>query len=429
MSFLQGFQNAVAPAQYVNNEFQRMNEQRRADALRNAQGDAYGAIDPQLGDIARSGGDPRGLMQAQDAQLQQMLKRTGNIAAMIARAPDENSRRMIYRSARSSLAPMEKYLGLPLPQDWSEDLLDEVQNISQVLSGGGQASDSGSWSNAGGGVLFNTKTGAQQQLTGYQSGKAGASSAYSSEEEILNAAGLKAQELSAQGMTDEQIGEQLNPWIAQQYQALQAKPAAKPSAWDQRVAAAKAAGASDEEVRRMILGGRQGAGSKPGSGPDAKAEGTLRREYQALIKEPLVVVNAYNKVKGAAATPSAAGDLSMIFAFMKMLDPGSVVREQEFANAQNAAGVPDQVRNLYNRVLSGQRLNPAQRQDFLGQAEALAQQSQSVIADYQERYSGLATEYGFDPGRIVHSPFDKPEKKPGKTAASADNFAGFRVLD
>ncbi len=167
MSFLQGFQNAVAPAQYVNNEFQRMNEQRRADALRNAQGDAYGAIDPQLGDIARSGGDPRGLMQAQDAQLQQMLKRTGNIAAMIARAPDENSRRMIYRSARSSLAPMEKYLGLPLPQDWSEDLLDEVQNISQVLSGGGQ--QSAMWSSAGNNTIYNNRTGEFKQ--GPQAGK------------------------------------------------------------------------------------------------------------------------------------------------------------------------------------------------------------------------------------------------------------------
>jgi len=39
-----------------------------------------------------------------------------------------------------------------------------------------------------------------------------------------------------------------------------------------------------------------------------------------------------------------------------MLDPGSVVRESEFATAQNAAGVPDQVRNMYNKVLSGTRL-------------------------------------------------------------------------
>jgi hypothetical protein len=29
--------------------------------------------------------------------------------------------------------------------------------------------------------------------------------------------------------------------------------------------------------------------------------------------------------------------MAMIFAFMKMLDPSSVVRETEFANAQNAA--------------------------------------------------------------------------------------------
>lgn len=67
----------------------------------------------------------------------------------------------------------------------------------------------------------------------------------------------------------------------------------------------------------------------------------MRKEVSDRIKEPRQVMTMYQKVQGAAERPSAANDLAMIFAYMKMLDPGSVVREQEFANAQNAAGIPD----------------------------------------------------------------------------------------
>ena len=56
---------------------------------------------------------------------------------------------------------------------------------------------------------------------------------------------------------------------------------------------------------------------------------------------------------------------------MKVLDPGSTVREGEFANAQNAAGVPDRIRNLFNNWSKGQRLDEKQRQDFITQAKKI----------------------------------------------------------
>ena len=94
----------------------------------------------------------------------------------------------------------------------------------------------------------------------------------------------------------------------------------------------------------------------------------LRKEFNGLgeIKDFRKVDAAYNKVKNATdAKPSPAGDLAIIFNYMKILDPGSVVREGEFATAQNAASVPDQIRNLYNRVVNGERLNANQLQLFV----------------------------------------------------------------
>ena len=83
------------------------------------------------------------------------------------------------------------------------------------------------------------------------------------------------------------------------------------------------------------------------------------------------VVISFDTISAAAENPSAAGDLSLIFAYMKVLDPTSTVREGEFANAQNAGGIPTKIRNLFNNWTVGERLEPQQRLDFVTQANKL----------------------------------------------------------
>ena len=81
-----------------------------------------------------------------------------------------------------------------------------------------------------------------------------------------------------------------------------------------------------------------------------KTAGGLRREFQKLtsVADMAKIRDSY---KGLLATPvTAAGDLSLIFKYMKMLDPGSTVREGEFANAENAKGIEDSLRALYNKI-------------------------------------------------------------------------------
>jgi hypothetical protein len=104
---------------------------------------------------------------------------------------------------------------------------------------------------------------------------------------------------------------------------------------------------------------------------------------------------------------TAVGDISLIFGYMKMLDPGSVVREGEFATAQNAAGVPDRITNLYNKVISGQRLNPSQRDSFKGQAKGLydsALEGEKTVRTGLER---ISKDYGLKTENIFYSPTEK----------------------
>lgn len=132
-----------------------------------------------------------------------------------------------------------------------------------------------------------------------------------------------------------------------------------------------------------------------------KNEQALRKEVSDRVKDQRTILSAYEKVRTTAQNPSAANDLALIFSYMKMLDPGSVVREGEFANAQNAAGVPDQIVNIYNRARSGERLNDAQRAQFTASAQNIANQAQESIDSVAGEYRQIAQGSGLDPDRAT----------------------------
>jgi hypothetical protein len=104
-----------------------------------------------------------------------------------------------------------------------------------------------------------------------------------------------------------------------------------------------------------------------------------RQEIQDLRKVQAAVYKLENLLD-PSAPPSAARDQGAVFSWMKILDPGSTVREGEYATAKNARGVPEKFVGFYNQALTGQILTPAQRTSFkeaiepvfLGQVQAAA---------------------------------------------------------
>lgn len=105
-----------------------------------------------------------------------------------------------------------------------------------------------------------------------------------------------------------------------------------------------------------------------------------RREYSSILnnfnsdpevrkfREARIATMQINNL-GQSGSPS--DDVALIFSFMRALDPGSTVREGEFATAQNTAGVAERVRATYNQLLQGTRLTPAQRNEFMRTAERM----------------------------------------------------------
>jgi len=127
----------------------------------------------------------------------------------------------------------------------------------------------------------------------------------------------------------------------------------------------------------------------------------LRTEFNNLTSSFRNVRDAHSRVLASAKDPSAAGDLALIFNYMKVLDPGSVVRESEFATAENSGGVPAKVRNMYNKVITGERLPVSIRTDFVKRSTALYHSQESSFNQTSKIYSGLAERYGTNPENVA----------------------------
>jgi hypothetical protein len=115
-----------------------------------------------------------------------------------------------------------------------------------------------------------------------------------------------------------------------------------------------------------------------------------------------------------AGSPQA--QIGLIFSYMKTLDPGSVVRESEYATASNAAGVPERVRNQYNKVLDGTFLTPEQVDGFLAAGRGSAAQWRRQQDLHRKTFGQRAQRWGISPDDVTIDFFDGLDLEPARPA-------------
>jgi len=113
---------------------------------------------------------------------------------------------------------------------------------------------------------------------------------------------------------------------------------------------------------------------------------------------------AKNQIDQAATMASPAGDLAAATKIMKILDPGSVVRESELGMAMAATGVEDKVKNYANMVITGEKLTPAQRKDFVELSNKLYNASAEQFNQKRGEYAGIAERNKLDVDAAVGAP-------------------------
>lgn len=135
-------------------------------------------------------------------------------------------------------------------------------------------------------------------------------------------------------------------------------------------------------------------------------EGNLKPEhifnkFQAASIPFITARDAHVRVEESAKDTSGASDLALIFNYMKVLDPGSTVREGEFATAENSRGVPETIRNMYNKFSKGGKMSPKQRADFLKTSRRIFTGMERQQKKTTEEFKGLAKRNNIDFSKVV----------------------------
>lgn len=140
---------------------------------------------------------------------------------------------------------------------------------------------------------------------------------------------------------------------------------------------------------------------------DAKTRQSINKDFTQLTKDTKLIRNTAKDLESLSKIKSGPASIAMVFKFMKALDPTSVVREGEFATAENSAGIPEALRNTYNKVMEGGRLGEKQIDQFVFAAKSLAnsaiESSNTEVSDFINTFEDTLTE-GFKKSLINRIP-------------------------
>ena len=156
-----------------------------------------------------------------------------------------------------------------------------------------------------------------------------------------------------------------------------------------------------DEFRRMGLDlqkqgldlRREMAANKPDTGAFTRAT-KLREEFGKKSDKIGEGVRHAETVMTLLTDPTIARDptkqVSLVFAFGKMLDPESVVRESEYALISNARGVFDSVLQKPDQIMTGARLTEQQLKSMQQIAQQLYAGGAQRRKDLTDYYRGIA---------------------------------------
>lgn len=140
---------------------------------------------------------------------------------------------------------------------------------------------------------------------------------------------------------------------------------------------------------------------------------SLRKEFNTESRPYKTINDALKNIEalGTKPNPTPQDLQALVYQFVKVQDPTSVVRESEYANAANAAALTDKIGNYSKRILEGQTLTPRQRADMVQTARALRVEAMNQYSQLANSYEDLAGSFGMDPKTIVPNRLDRGAQK------------------
>lgn len=136
----------------------------------------------------------------------------------------------------------------------------------------------------------------------------------------------------------------------------------------------------------------------------------LQTQYKPLVQEVRKLEEGYSTARDFdVKTTNPYSDQALIFAFMKVLDPSSVVREGEYATAVNNASLLQSLAGQWQKSVSGEGLlKESQRKNILAEMKRIYSQKRAVYEEELTQAKTIGEQFGIDPNLYL-SGYDMPE--------------------
>lgn len=148
-------------------------------------------------------------------------------------------------------------------------------------------------------------------------------------------------------------------------------------------------------------------------------ESNLKKMFsgEPIYKDFNDMQSAFKQVKSSLAQENPIGDVAAATKIMKLLDPGSVVRESELGISMAAAGKMDRLQNYVQNWTSGTKLTPTQRQDFQNLANELYAAAGQTYNQKRNEYADFGAKYNLDANKALGAPATIPSVMTGSGGA------------
>lgn len=178
-----------------------------------------------------------------------------------------------------------------------------------------------------------------------------------------------------------------------------------------------------------------GAIAKESSGGEhMSAENAFRGQYAEASRSFVATRDAFSRIAASAETPSAAGDLALIYGFARLLSPQGAVTDADYSNLASSGSLGTQIQAAWQRASTGQRMTDEQRADMLAQSKAIFTTSLKTQAGLETQYRGIAKRSGLAGDNVLDYIGDyraalvQPVKPPEPEAVKISGDAEYNAL-
>lgn len=141
----------------------------------------------------------------------------------------------------------------------------------------------------------------------------------------------------------------------------------------------------------------------------------MRNEYNRRLDKVRESRNFADQIMMLSSAPNVEKDPSaqtaIVFAFGKMLDPDSVVREAEYAIIEKSRGLQEQLQAILPRLSEGARLTPDQIKRMRDVAVQYINSNKDRMDAMSDYYGELSNRRGVDPFEVTGKAWKSKEDK------------------